>query len=155
MHHLIYLSYAHQLFSDEELASLLVQSRQANKQMHITGVLMYSEGLFIQLLEGEKEVVHLLYARITQDPRHFHLVKLVDEAVSRRSFTEWSMAFQLYTRQQLKALAGYVSADQLAADLTTLGPAHAVILQLAKKFVFPDHDTPTDAGSSLRPGIDV
>ena len=54
----------------QDLKDILTTSRAFNQQRHIHGVLYYSEGIFFQCLEGEREQLHALFDRIKQDPRH-------------------------------------------------------------------------------------
>ena len=53
MYQLIYLSSATEMFTKEKLLALLEQSRPNNARLGITGILLYSNGNFMQTLEGE------------------------------------------------------------------------------------------------------
>ena len=64
---LLYASRAVVPFSDEELGQVLRQSRESNPALGITGVLCYSEGIFMQVLEGGRGPVNEVYARIAAD----------------------------------------------------------------------------------------
>ena len=70
MYHLVYTSVAVAPFSEVDLIQLLEQSRNSNKTTDITGILLYIQGKFIQVLEGEKTVVNKLYTKIVGDVRH-------------------------------------------------------------------------------------
>lgn len=93
MHHIIYMSRATALLTSTDLVALLRHARDKNKEPGITGLLVYSGQQFVQLLEGECQVVKQAYERIRHDPRHTAVVKLADEAIIARSFANWSMAF--------------------------------------------------------------
>ena len=67
---LVYVSSAVKLFSDEELVQLLEASRENNSKIGVTGMLLYKEGNFMQLIEGPEESVRSLHAKISIDPRH-------------------------------------------------------------------------------------
>ena len=75
----------------EELALLLRQCRSHNGDAGITGMLCFSEGLFIQVLEGGRTAVNKLYQRILADTRHTDVVLLVYEEISQRRFAGWTM----------------------------------------------------------------
>jgi hypothetical protein len=92
---LLYTSVAEHDFSDDELATLLDQSRRANKANGITGLLIYFAPTreFFQLLEGEKEDVIRLMSHISSDVRHDQIVIEIQEEVAARSFGAWSMGF--------------------------------------------------------------
>ena len=91
LHHLIYSSTANINLMEAELHRLLDHWRIKNTQLGITGLLLYSEGHILQVLEGDANTVHSFYATIAADPRHRSLVKLADGPVANRVFTDWSM----------------------------------------------------------------
>ncbi len=49
---------------------ILRKSKANNPALGITGVLCFSEGIFLQVLEGGRSAVNRLYNRIAADPRH-------------------------------------------------------------------------------------
>jgi hypothetical protein len=57
----------------------------------VTGVLCFSEGIFLQVLEGGRGPVNRLYHRIAADPRHTELELLLYEDIGERRFAGWSM----------------------------------------------------------------
>ncbi|WP_188557330.1 BLUF domain-containing protein [Hymenobacter glacieicola] len=57
MHHIVYQSSAVGLPTTAELKFLLRQSRANNQRLHITGLLLYSNGSFLQVLEGQAPAV--------------------------------------------------------------------------------------------------
>ena len=76
---LIYVSSAVELFSAAELATLLETSRRNNAPTGITGMLLYKDGSFMQVIEGEEEEIHKLHSRISRDPRHAGLITLMEK----------------------------------------------------------------------------
>jgi hypothetical protein len=90
---LVYVSAAVTWFSDTELRTLLAQARASNQGAGITGMLLYKDGNFMQVLEGEEPAVRALYARIAADRRHAGLVMLDSGHAPERQFADWSMAF--------------------------------------------------------------
>lgn len=72
--------------------SILSVAQSANRQRGITGVLCQGQGLYLQVLEGERSVINRLYNRITQDRRHQDVELLVLEEISQRRYADWSMA---------------------------------------------------------------
>ncbi len=71
--------------------SILESSRKNNAKLGITGVLLTTGTIFVQLLEGGREEVSKLYNRIIVDPRHKDVVLLVYEEITERRFEGWSM----------------------------------------------------------------
>jgi hypothetical protein len=109
MHHIIYLSRVSQKLSSEELVALLTKARRSNQSAGITGAMVYGEGQFMQVLEGEAVAVTALYERIVADPRHQAILKLADKPITERTFMEWSMAFRELSPGQAAELEGYTS----------------------------------------------
>ena len=57
MIHLIYVSSATREMTEEDLIFLLEQSRNRNLRQHVTGMLLFVGGNFIQVLEGDDKDV--------------------------------------------------------------------------------------------------
>jgi hypothetical protein len=88
---LLYASRAVAALDQEELLAILRKSKANNPKAGITGVLCFSEGVFMQVLEGGRGAVNALYNRIAQDARHTDVVLLNYEEVAERRFASWSM----------------------------------------------------------------
>lgn len=80
--------------STSELDSLLGQSRHNNLRDGLTGLLLYGDGSFMQILEGPEEAVDCTYQRLLDDPRHRRLMKVDDVQCDARLFGNWSMAYR-------------------------------------------------------------
>ena len=91
---LIYTSAAESAMSGTELVALLEKARIHNAAQGIGGVLLYGQGRFIQVLEGERGKVEALYGRIEQDTRHDFVRIALAREVAAREFPEWSMGFR-------------------------------------------------------------
>jgi hypothetical protein len=89
-----YISTASKLFDPAELREMLKESNQRNKEAGITGMLLYKDGQFMQVLEGTMEAVTTTFSRISKDSRHHGIMVLVKGAVQERRFPMWSMAFR-------------------------------------------------------------
>lgn len=112
LHYLVYHSYATVPFGDLQLTKLLTQSRAFNAAHGLTGVLLYSRGNIVQLLEGSEANVRAVFARIAQDPRHTSIIKLADGPATHRLFTQWSMGFRTINSTDFRHLTGYVNPDE-------------------------------------------
>lgn len=115
MYHLIYISTAVNLMSQDKLAELLTQSRKNNKALNITGMLFYAEGTFLQALEGDETAVNKIYAIIENDNRHKNVVTIISGESDVRVFPNWSMAFSAVNPEQMNKLEGYI--DPLNKEL--------------------------------------
>ncbi len=82
---------AHPL-SIKEVEAIGIISSQNNKRNNVTGLLVYFEKLFFQVLEGDDKEVDRLYAKIGKDSRHADILRLKTEyGISERLFPSWSM----------------------------------------------------------------
>lgn len=102
MHRIIYFSSATHFFNLEELDSLLLKSRMKNSANGITGLLIYIDGDFIQILEGKKETVQNLFNLIKLDKRHSTVISVFDQQVPGRMFENWAMGFSQETIENLR-----------------------------------------------------
>ena len=102
-----YVSSAVRLLRDSELLEILETARARNEQLQVTGTLLYAEGSFIQVLEGEASAVERLLRKIRRDSRHRSLLMLLDRVVEERDFESWSMGFKRVTQLELDQIAGF------------------------------------------------
>lgn len=107
LHEIVYISRGIRLFSDDELKSLLTEARSFNESVNITGMLLYKDMSFLQLLEGEEKELRPLFGRIMEDSRHFQVKTLIDQPLQERAFSDWSMGFQNLTDSDLQNLPGF------------------------------------------------
>jgi hypothetical protein len=135
MHHIIYMSTASRPMTEEDLTELLTQARAGNAQRGITGALVYGDGQFMQIMEGEQATLEALYAHIGQDCRHTGLFKLADRPLEGRRFAEWSMAFQVVSPAAFQQLAGYIEPARLADQMPDLGAADSLFLDRMRTLV--------------------
>jgi len=88
---LLYASRAAAPADNATVNAILQQSRRHNPPAGITGVLCHNERLFLQVLEGGREQVNRLYARIMADPRHTDVTLLHYAEISERRYAGWTM----------------------------------------------------------------
>ena len=88
---IVYRSTATGAFFDQQLEELAVASQSHNKGNNITGVLIYTGVKFVQVLEGEAEVVDATYKRIQSDTRHSGIQLMFRGAIEDRMFGDWAM----------------------------------------------------------------
>jgi hypothetical protein len=94
MRQLLYVSNTVDELGLGDLDQVLTASRRNNAMMGITGLLLFIDGGFLQILEGEERAVRELYTRIAGDPRHRNARLMLDREVPCRAFPEWSMGFE-------------------------------------------------------------
>ncbi|MDN5286053.1 MAG: hypothetical protein JWR38_2327 [Mucilaginibacter sp.] len=113
--------------SEEQLADLLRVSRNKNKKHHVTGILLYCQGTFMQVLEGEKNNVDVIYKAIELDKRHKNIIKLSTGIITKRNFPDWSMAFASVNAEKLQEIEGFLS---LSSENQTDMPDHITVNML-------------------------
>ncbi len=107
MFFLTYASSATQPFSEEDLAMLLAQCHKNNAELGITGMLLYKDGNFMQVLEGEEGAVRELYAKIEGDPRHKGTIVFQQGHAEERQFPSWYMGFRDLNSPEVRDIPGY------------------------------------------------
>lgn len=91
---LVYSSTTDHDWSSDELLALLTYSRDWNDDHGITGLLLYRDCVFMQLLEGEEGEIRYLFSHIVTDRRHQDVDLLWTDEADARRFGDWSMAFR-------------------------------------------------------------
>lgn len=90
---LTYVSEASRDLLDYELDAILLDARLFNASLGVTGALLYCDGRFFQLLEGDEYAVGQAFARIEQAGSHRDIKKLWSGAIAARFFDSWHMGF--------------------------------------------------------------
>lgn len=121
---LIYVSAQTCDFTLNDLRELLEKARDNNNSKDITGMLVYHDHSFLQVLEGEDKAVSDLFEHIEKDPRHNNIKILFRDNVPSKEFEQWSMGFVNTSRYPLDT-DGFVDFNQI--------PILAINLSRAKK----------------------
>ena len=93
MYRLVYVSTAREALSDVDIAAILDASASNNHERLITGFLAHNGRHFMQALEGARDEVEGVYARILTDTRHSGVVQILGEAITKRAFPDWGMNY--------------------------------------------------------------
>ncbi|WP_417411057.1 BLUF domain-containing protein [Hoeflea sp.] len=118
---MLYVSGASAPMSDADIQDILAASRRNNQRDGITGMLLWADGVFIQVLEGEPQMVRSVYRRIQADDRHRNLMLVLEQEADERMFSQWSMGFkQLDSEkavdQKLFQISRNTLADRIASN---------------------------------------
>lgn len=97
-------------------------------------MLLYMDGNFMQLLEGDKRVVLDLYATIKADPRHHGLIEILEGEIEKPTFVDWSMGFRNMSDPQVLELLGYTRFLDITFDYESFEAHPSVALELLKLF---------------------
>ena len=93
---LVELSYLSEAISDMSflgLMRLLESARAFNQQNGISGILLYDNQQFGQIIEGERASVMKAWKRIQEDKRHHRIELLEIREIWERSFPDWLLRF--------------------------------------------------------------
>jgi hypothetical protein len=71
-----------------EVVQILHETETRNDYLGVNGLLVYSEGNFFEVLEGEKEKIKDLYRNIIEDKRHKDIILLFQKEVHKPLFDE-------------------------------------------------------------------
>jgi hypothetical protein len=87
----IYASRSTEHFQEHQIPDLLKQARLANAKHELTGMLLYIGGGFLQALEGQPELVEVVYGNILRDKRHTQLTLIARETILERAHEGWTL----------------------------------------------------------------
>ena len=113
VHQLIYVSLAQKKMLKSDLYIILRKARKNNEHSDVTGLLIYSDEYFIQVLEGKKEVVKNLFKKISEDTRHSDIQILEERETSERAFLNWKMAYSTPSLRDLANWSGLKNATNI------------------------------------------
>ena len=101
-----YISSATEPMSTQALLGLLQECRQSNAGSGVTGMLLYGNATFLQVLEGEERVIDNLIDKIRKDARHTDIQILHRRTLERREYSDWSMGFKRVSNRELRNVEG-------------------------------------------------
>lgn len=135
-----YISRARLPMPPEQLLALLQQCLANNRRQGITGMLLYGNQTFLQVLEGEEAVVDELIARIRKDTRHTDMEVLHRAPIEHRQYTDWSMAFKRISDDVLQQIEGLRDFNPRDLNVDFLRKNDAVVEKLKDHFRAPHWD---------------
>ncbi len=89
---------------------LIEATRRRNPRNNITGVLLRTDRLYIQIAEGSEDDVERLMSAIRRDSRHWDIREWPKRQTTRRAFANWEARRDLQLRAE--QLAGEARAQQ-------------------------------------------
>ena len=114
--------------NEAELALILEAARSNNAQLQVTGMLLFQEGSFFQVLEGDRDTVEKLYKHIAGDKRHAQVKRLIVEPIEERHFGEWTMGYPQISRKDLASIPGLNDFFSQGQSFNELGEGRAKLL---------------------------
>jgi len=128
---LVYESREAQSMAEADLRKLLRRARTKNDDLGITGLLLYAQGRFLQVLEGPEPTVRNLFATIREDSRHTNVETLLTTSTTERTFANWEMG--------LERPGAFVNLDGISSflqsgDLPSAAEPLAEVLETLEQF---------------------
>ena len=90
---IVYMSALSDHVEESCLRDILAEASARNPEHHVTGMLLYVNGSFLQVIEGDSSTLESLYKKISGDPRHARPVKIAQMPIEDREFAQWSMGW--------------------------------------------------------------
>lgn len=91
---LMYISAARPGITESDIEAILQDAVRRNQVEQITGALIFSGSIFIQILEGPPAGLDAVFQAIKKDSRHLAVSILAREPITQRRFASWSMAYR-------------------------------------------------------------
>ncbi|MBZ9728396.1 BLUF domain-containing protein [Salegentibacter sp. JZCK2] len=88
-----YVSTVNPALSETEIQKALEFSKNWNNDNGITGILLYSEGNFFQVLEGGEQLLKDLFCRIKADERHNNIIPIFQKQIPGTKFETYEADF--------------------------------------------------------------
>ena len=104
--YLVYVSKESRELSSSDLDDILMASQQYNDANKVSGILLYVEGRFFQVLEGPEDEVNQLFETIKNDPRHTESTIVAQGDLEQRFFKGWNMRFNKVSAAEFALLTG-------------------------------------------------
>jgi len=117
---LVYSSVPTKRMMKSHLYMILRQSRINNKLDNVTGLLVFVDGMFLQVLEGEEDTVKTIFERIKNDKRHQNIAILFEGNVKERAFPKWEMAYASPSAKEIAAWSGLHNTTTIQDTLLTI-----------------------------------
>jgi Sensors of blue-light using FAD len=90
---LVYRSTASRPLAKRDLEHILDSARKRNLEEQVTGLLLFTDGKFIQYLEGPQIGVLKIFDIIKNSSLHGEITEVSRQSVDCREYGDWSMAF--------------------------------------------------------------
>lgn len=132
-HQLAYTSSSTEHDQTQFINEDLPRVKEKNHNIGVTGVLLFAEGTFFQVLEGDEATVRELYKTIAQDSRHTKARIVLERTARRRSFPGWAMGWRHIDAEHplASSIAAIASTEGLRAHA---GPVNGSVMELVDQY---------------------
>ncbi len=106
---LCYFSTANSSLDTIDFENLFEYVVTKNAHQEITGVLVYGQGNFMQIMEGTEEKVNSVFTSIKEDSRHHNIIKVIEKEYDDRIFKKYDYGFKVVKDpRSLQELQNYI-----------------------------------------------
>lgn len=102
--YLLYKSVADENITERDLLEISEKSKENNIDHELTGLLLYGNNSFVQILEGDEQNIEILYRKLLTDKRHNNLKVVKRDKLERRYFPTWSMGFRSIGNKEMQLI---------------------------------------------------
>ena len=112
--------------SINDFNDLILTAKSNNAKNNITGVLVYKNNNFLQVLEGHTETVDSVFDKIRMDQRHQNIFKIINTSIDERFFEEYEFGFTVVSdKNAVQNLSDYLNwlrnaENMIANEIVTL-----------------------------------
>jgi hypothetical protein len=124
--HAVYVSSAPRDTSEHDTVKFLNEARRANRQHDVSGLMLYTGGSFLLVLEGEPARVDTACDTIFADHRDKRMI--LREPIEEREFPEWTMGFETVEPREAGRLLGDPMVFEPPSRVAHIAPEHAKTL---------------------------
>lgn len=135
LHAICYISNSVDLWQARPLENLFILSKIQNVFRNVTGLLLYNEGTFLQVVEGGKDTIAVLLSKIKRDKRHNQITVMFDRPIKHRIFKSFQTGLvssdnekelkKLNSKIQFSKTSKYAKSINAILDSFTL-PKHSL-----------------------------
>jgi len=105
-----YVSSSYNDLKSNDLNKLFNATIRNNTRSKISGILIYKNGNFLQILEGEADKVDNLYQKICLDTRHHGAILIIETKLCDRIFDSYDKEFPIINnKKQMSKLKHYLN----------------------------------------------
>ncbi|SFD15406.1 BLUF domain-containing protein [Algibacter pectinivorans] len=77
------------------LEALFNETQAKNNTNNITGVLVKRDSTFFQIIEGQPNLIDILFEKIKTDNRHSNILELVNNPITKLSFKDFNTNYTI------------------------------------------------------------
>ncbi len=119
----IYVSSVAPDITEHDTLKFLKQARTANRKHDVSGMMLYIDGWFLQLLEGHGAMVDVVCSTIFRDKREMRMI--LREFIAEREFPDWTMGFEAVKPAEACRLLGKPQLFDSVATFADMDPDSA------------------------------